>query len=111
MRRLLTGIVWLAAALAWASLPTSVKLDNSRVHATEVTSAPGAVRERGVRAHDQVIVFLDDCRYERTDPQTGAKTIQERKSGDVIWHTAGEAAPQLVNKGDKPYRTIVIEFK
>jgi hypothetical protein len=107
MKRLL----WGSAALAWAGLPATVKLDNARVLVTEVTSAPGAVRERGVRAHDQAIVFLDDCRYERTDPKTGAKSIQERKSGDVIWHTQGEDAPQLVNKGAKPYRTVVIELK
>ena len=111
MKRLPSGIAWAIAALAWAGLPTRVKLDNARVQVTEVTSAPGAVRERGVRAHDQVIVFLDDCRYERTDPQTGAKTIQERKSGDVIWHAQGEDAPQLVNQGAKPYRTVVIELK
>ncbi len=104
-------LIWTMAALAWAGLPSTVKLDNARVLVTEVNSAPGAVRERGVRAHDQVIVFLDDCQYERTDPKTGAKTIQERKSGDVIWHTQGEDAPQLVNKGAKPYRTVVIELK
>ena len=39
------------------------------------------------------------------------KTIQERKSGDVIWHTQGEDAPQLINQGAKPYRTVVIELK
>jgi hypothetical protein len=104
-------LVWVITALAWAGLPSTVKLDNSRVQVTEVISPPEAVRERGVRAHDQVIVFLDDCRYERTDPKTGVKTIQERKSGDVIWHTQGEDAPQLVNKGAKPYRTVVIELK
>jgi hypothetical protein len=111
MKRRLSAIGWLVAALSWAGLPSTVKLDNARVHVTEVTSGPGAVREKGVRAHDQVIVFLDDCRYERTDPKTGAKTIQKRKSGDVIWHTQGEDAPQLVNKGAKPYRTVVIELK
>lgn len=103
--------LWVIAALAWAGLPSTVKLENARVLVTEVTSAPGAVRERGVRAHDQMIVFLDDCRYERTDPKTGAKSIQERKSGDVIWHTQGEDAPQLVNKGARPYRTLIIELK
>lgn len=104
-------LVWVIAALAWAGLPSKVKLENPRVIVREVTSAPGAVRERGVRAHDQVIVFLDDCRYERTDPATGVKTIRQRKSGDVIWHAKGEDAPQLVNKGDQPYRTLVIELK
>ena len=111
MKRLLSVIAWGVAAVGGAGLPTTAKLDNARVQVTEVTSAPGAVRERGVRAHDQVIVFLDDCRYERTDPKSGAKSVQERKSGDVIWHTQGEDAPQLVNKGNKPYRTVVIELK
>ena len=97
--------------LGWAELPATVKLENARVKVTEVDSPPGGVRERGVRGHDQVIVFLDDCRYQRTDPQTGEKTIRERHSGDVIWHAQGEDAPQLVNAGSKPYRTLVIELK
>jgi hypothetical protein len=104
-------LVWVMATLAWAALPSKVKLENDRVRVTEVTSPAGGVRERGVRAHDQVIVFLDNCRYERTDPKTGAKTIRERKSGDVIWHSRGEDAPQLVNVGSQPYRTLVIELK
>ena len=104
-------VLWGIAAVAWAGLPSAVKLENPRVIVTEITAAPGSVRDRGVRAHDQVIVFLDDCRYERTDPTTGAKSIQLRKSGDVIWHTKGEIAPQLVNKGSNPYRTLVIELK
>ena len=58
-----------------------------------------------------MIVFLDDCRYERVDPESGQKTIRERKSGDVIWHDKGEDAPQLTNQGKKPYRTIVVELK
>jgi hypothetical protein len=100
--------VW---SLGGAALPTTVKLDNAKVHVTEVTSGLKAVRERGVRSADQVIVFLDDCRYERIDPVTGEKTIRERKSGDVIWHDKGEDAPQLTNAGSKPYREIVIELK
>jgi len=90
---------------------SSLKFENAKVQVTEVTYAPGEPRPRGVRQHDQVIVFLDDCRYERVDPQTGQKTIRERKSGDVIWHDKGEDAPQLTNQGKKPYRTIVVELK
>src|SRR6185369_5478581 len=100
--------VW---TLRGAELPTTVKFDNAKVHVTEITSGVRAVRARGVRATDQVIVFLDDCRYERIDPVTGEKTIRERKSGDVIWHDKGEDAPQLANAGSKPYRQIVIELK
>ena len=100
--------VW---SLGGAALPSTVKLDNRKVHVTEVTSPVRGVRERGVRATDQVIVFLDDCRYERVDPVTGEKTIRERKSGDVIWHDKGEDAPQLTNVGSRPYRQIVIELK
>ena len=99
--------VWM---LGGATLPSKVKLENAYVRVTEVTAASGSVRERGGRETDQVIVFLDDCRYERTDPATGQKTVRERKSGDVIWHDKGEDAPQLVNVG-QPYRTLVIELK
>jgi hypothetical protein len=94
-----------------ASLPSKVLLENAKVRVTSITSPVGSVRDRGVRDTDQVIVFLDDCRYERIDPANGAKTIRERKSGDVIWHDKGEDAPQLTNAGSKPYRQIVIELK
>ncbi len=107
-----SALTWVAIhTLGGAALPTAVKLDNAKVHVTEVTSGVHAVRERGVRKAEQVIVFLDDCRYERIDPATGEKTIRERKSGDVIWHDKGEDAPQLTNVGIKPYREIVIELK
>ncbi len=108
MKKLLLVLAVLGVLSAVDSVP---RLENARVRVVEVTSAVGGVRPRGVRGADQIIVFLDDCRYERTDPQTGAKTIRERKSGDVIWHSKGEDAPQLVNAGSKPYRTLVIELK
>jgi hypothetical protein len=100
-----------AWGLGGAALPSKVKLENAHVRVTEVTAAPGSARERGIRQTGQVIVFLDDCRYERTDPATGEKTVRERKSGDVIWHSKGEDAPLLVNAGEKAYRTLVIELK
>ncbi len=71
---------------AAAPLPKEIKLDNPRVKVTTVTYAPGVARERYIRPTDQVIVFLDDCKYQRTDSKTGEKTVRERKSGDVIWH-------------------------
>ena len=100
--------VWSAGG---AVLPSRVKLDNAKVVVREVRSGPGVPRDRHIRAHDQVIVFLDDCKYQRTDSQTGAKEVRQRKSGDVIWHNKGEDAPVLVNLGTKPYRTLVIELK
>jgi hypothetical protein len=87
------------------------KLENSRVRISEVLHEPGVPRERYIRPTDQVIVFLDDCRYERIDSKTGERTLRERKSGDVIWHDRGEDAPVLVNAGAKPYRTLVVELK
>ena len=115
------AILWSAASSAlavvamWclrgAELPSKVKLENAHVVVREVTYMPGVARERSIRATNQVIVFLDDCRYERTDPATNEKTIRERKSGDVIWHDKGEDAPQLINMGSKTYRTLVIELK
>jgi hypothetical protein len=98
-------------SFGFAALPTEVKLENKRVKASTVTYLPGVPRERYTRPTDQVIVFLDDCKYERKDSKTGEKTIRERKSGDVIWHDKGEDAPVLTNAGSKPYRTLTIELK
>ena len=85
-------------------------LQNKRVKVTELIYEPGVPRERYIRPTDQIIVFLDDCRYERTDSKTGERTIRERKSGEVIWHDKGEDAPRLINLGAQPYRTLVIEL-
>lgn len=91
--------------------PMKVTLENEKVKITEVTYNPGAPRERYTRPTDQVIVFLDDCKYQRTDSKTGEKTVRERKAGESIWHDKGEDAPVLINLGSKPYRTLVIELK
>ena len=100
--------VW---TFGFATVPSTVKLENAKVRISEVVYAPVVARERYIRPTDQVIVFLDDCRYERTDSETKEKTIRERKSGDVIFHHKGEDAPVLINQGSKPYRTLVIELK
>jgi hypothetical protein len=86
-------------------------LDNDHVRITEVTMEPGVAREPYVRATDQIVVFLEDCVYERTDPETGAKLMRERKLGEVLWHNRGEQAPRLTNAGPAPYRALVIDLK
>jgi hypothetical protein len=90
---------------------TLVKLENVRVKVSEVTYLPGVPRTRYIRPTDQVIVFLDDCKYQRIDSKTGEKTVRERKSGETIYHDRGEDAPVLINLGEKPYRTLTIELK
>lgn len=109
----ISSLVTLGAMLSFgfAALPSKVTLENKRVKVTETTYPAGVPRERYIRAADQVIVFLDDCKYERKDSKTGEKTVRERKSGEVIWHDKGEDAPQLTNLGTKPYRTLTIELK
>jgi hypothetical protein len=92
-------------------MKVTVKLENVRARVKEMVYEPGVPREHHIRPTDQVIVFLDDCRYERTDSKTGEKTVRERKSGDVIWHDRAEEAPRLVNVGPRAYRTLVIELK
>jgi hypothetical protein len=98
-------------AAGFAALPTKVALENARVKVLEVTYPPGVPRERYIRPTDQVIVFLDDCRYERIDSKTKERTVRERKSGEVIWHDKGEDAPVLKNLGSQAYRTLTIELK
>ena len=102
------------AALGWAPqahAPGEAKLDNPRIRVSEIDYSPNQPRPRYTRPTDQVIVFLDACRYQRIDSQTGAKEIRQHKSGDVIWHNKGEDAPVLTNLNNKPYRTLVIEVK
>ena len=96
---------------ALAQQPMKVTLENEKVKITEVTYQPGVARARYIRPTDQVIVFLDDCKYQRTDSKTGEKTVRERKAGEAIWHDKGEDAPVLINLGSTGYRTLVIELK
>lgn len=102
--------LWIVFGVAGAELPKKVTLENAKVRVTEVTYQPGVPRERYIRPTDQVIVFLDESKYRRTDSKTGEKTIRQRKSGEVIWHDKGEDAPVLENLGTKPYRTLTIEL-
>lgn len=89
----------------------TLKLENTKVKISEVVYEPGVPRQRYLRSSDQVIVFLEDCEYERTDSKTGEKSTRKRTAGEVIWHDRGEDAPVLVNKGSKPYKTLLIEMK
>ena len=120
MRRLLLTAI-ASSALTYmvvvAQTPTSssknnksMKLENKKVRVSEIVYEPGVPRERYTRPTDQVIVFLDDCKYQRIDSKTGEKTVRERKSGETIWHDKGEDAPVLINQGSKPYRTLLIEM-
>jgi hypothetical protein len=86
-------------------------LENVRVKVSELIYDPGVPRNPHIRPTDQVIVFLDDCEYERTDAKTSDKTTRKRKAGEVIWHDRAEMAPKLVNIGSRPYRTLLIELK
>ena len=105
------GALLLDWAVGHADVARNVKLENARVRISELDYEPNSPREKSIRGADQVIVFLDDSRYERIDPDTGAKEIRTRKSGDVIWHNMGEVAPVLTNLDKKTYRTLVIELK
>ena len=86
-------------------------VDTVRATVSEILYEPGVPRKPHIRPTDQIIVFLDDCEYERTDSATGEKTTRKRKSGEVITHDRSEIAPTLVNKGTKAYRTLLIELK
>ncbi len=108
---LLAALIGGAYFAGRADISREVKLENKKVRVIEMDYKPGEPRTRSIRPADQVIVFLDDSRYERVDPDTGAKTVRTRKSGDVIWHNKGEVSPQLTNLGSKTYRTIVVELK
>ncbi|MEJ7616374.1 MAG: hypothetical protein WKF30_05250 [Pyrinomonadaceae bacterium] len=65
-------------------------------------------RESYVRPTDQLIIFLDDAHYEAVE--NGAAHTRKRSAGDAVWHTQGEVAPLLINKG-KAYRNLIVAFK
>ena len=58
-----------------APMAKRVVLENQRITASEVVYEPGKPREPYIRPTDQVIVFLDECTYERLDSQTNEKSI------------------------------------
>ena len=110
--KILAGLLALPLAVSSQNpMTTKPQLENDRVKITELVYQPGVPRERYIRPTDQVIVFLDDCKYQRIDSGTGEKTVRERKAGETIFHNKGEDAPVLINLGAKPYRTLVIELK
>ena len=103
-----------ALTLAWAAPPDpeeKVVLENDRVRVTERVIAPGGKRTPYIRPTDQVIVFLNDTKYQRIDAETGETIVRERTGGEVIWHDAGENAPALVNVHPEPFRSLVVELK
>lgn len=116
-------IVWTAviASLATAAVMQSIHaqeaatrrtvLENPRVEVIERSIPPGGERIPYVRPSDQVIVFLNDAEYERIDAESGETIVRRRKGGDVIWHDKGENAPKLVNVGDEPFRSLIIQFR
>lgn len=105
------GAAYLAGLTTRADILATPKFENARVKITQLDYEPGKPRPKSIRGSDQVIVFLDNSRYERIDPDTGAKEVRTRKSGDVIWHNKGEVAPVLTNLDQKTYRTLVMELK
>jgi hypothetical protein len=103
------GLLRLLAAPVAPSM--KVVLENDRVKVTERIIAPGGERTPYIRPTDQVIVFLNDTKYERIDAETGETIVRERAGGEVIWHFSGENAPKLVNVHEAPFRSLVIELK
>jgi hypothetical protein len=86
-----------------------VKLDNARVTVSESTTPVAGRRESYTRPSDQILVFLDDAQYEAVEAD-GRVSKRSRKSGDIVWHTKGEIAPVLINKGNA-YRNLIIALK
>src|SRR5258708_18290169 len=54
-------------SFGYAVMPKDVNLENARVKVSTVTYEPGVARERYTRPTDQLIVFLNDCKYQRID--------------------------------------------
>jgi hypothetical protein len=100
----------LAFYVGRSSAPTMTrKLDNERITVTESLTPTDGKREPYTRPTDQLIVFVDEAHYEAVDT-SGNATQRHRQPGDLVWHSKGEAAPLLLNKG-KAFRNLVISLK
>jgi hypothetical protein len=109
----MTGVILVAVASFYAGTQKSVpvikvKLDNARVTVSESLTPGGGQRDSYVRPTDQLIIFLDDAQYEAVE--NGVAHARQRKAGEVIWHSKGETAPTLLNKGEA-YRNLIIALK
>ena len=87
----------------------TVKLDNSKVTVTESLTPVAGKREGHVRSTDQLIVFIDEANYDAIDA-SGQTSVRHRQPGEIVWHSKGEVAPVLINKG-KAYRNLIIALK
>lgn len=112
----------LAGALSslLASLPASAstrqdavipRTENARLILTEYTFQTGVPVKLKPRVHDQLILFIDDCRYERTDPNSGLKSLRVRKAGEFIWYDHGGDSATILNLGPTPFRLMLVELK
>ena len=88
-----------------------LRTENDRLVLTEYTFPPGVTIKVKPRATDQLILFLDDCRYERTDPASGLKSLRIRKAGDYIWYDRGGDSASVLNLSSTPFRLMLIELK
>jgi hypothetical protein len=101
----------LSASASTRQDPAILRTDNERLILTEYTFQPGAPVKLKPRIHDQLILFIDDCRYERTDPASGLKSLRIRKAGDFIWYDRGGDSATVLNVGSTPFRFMLIELK
>ena len=83
-------------------------LDNARARVTEVIYEPGVRRESYLRPTDQIVVFLNDCRFDRIDSKTGQVLHRSRKAGEVLWHA--KINPTSMPIQPKTLTIIVGEF-
>ena len=77
----------------------------------ELAWQPGVPRPAYRRKTAQLVVFLQNCTYERVDALTEERTFRQRSAGEVLWHAEGEEAPELINAGSTPFNTLLIELK
>jgi hypothetical protein len=111
---IVSSLLTLGATYAFRAVPgisRQVLLENERVRVTERVIPLGGERTTYVRDTDQIIVFLNETTYERTDPVTGATITRQRTAGEVLWHDRAEQAPKLVNTGNDSFRSLIIALK
>ncbi len=91
---------------------TRLLFENDRVRVWDLRLAPGQSTGLHRHEHDYLYVVIGDGRLQGADEQGEKSEVREMKDGEVRFNELdGEAVHEAFNRGDNPWRNIIVELK
>ncbi|NKB68008.1 MAG: cupin domain-containing protein [Candidatus Latescibacteria bacterium] len=91
---------------------TRLLFENDRVRVWDLRLEPG--QSSGLHRHseDYFYVVIGDGHLQGIDADGAADPVRQMRDGDVRFNQLdGDAVHEAVNRGDSPWRNIVVELK